>query len=75
MCLYLDSCVPFVPEPHDTTLKQCCLNIFRKFEQWPQAMQMALKLNDLQLIQVRVGSLDLQCVTVSVYVPYVCVLW
>jgi len=51
VCLYLTSCVPYVPEPHDTTLKKCCLGIFRKFEKWPQAMQMALKLNDPEIIE------------------------
>lgn len=51
VCLYLLSCVPFVPEPQDDDLKRCCLAIFRKFDQYPQAMQMALKLNDLSIIQ------------------------
>jgi len=50
VCLYLVSCVPYVPEPEDDQLKQTCLNIYRKFDQWPQAMQMALKLNNLELI-------------------------
>jgi len=51
VCLYLLSCVPFVPEPQDTELQHICLKLFRKFDQYPQAMQMALKLNDLELIQ------------------------
>lgn len=59
VCLYLQSCVPFVAEPTDTVLKQCCLSIFRKFDQWPQAMQMALKLNDLEIItEVFLGAKD-----------------
>jgi len=51
VCLYLLSCVPYVPEPEDDQLKQTCVRIYRKFEQYPQAMQMALKLNDLDLVQ------------------------
>jgi len=45
VCLYLQSCVPFVAEPEDTVLLQTCLSIFRKSEQWPQAMQVG----DVQL--------------------------
>eukprot|EP00040_Diaphanoeca_grandis_P034210 m.211071 g.211071 ORF g.211071 m.211071 type:complete len:905 (-) comp33103_c0_seq1:362-3076(-) len=51
VCLYLMSCIPFVPEPQDDALKRICLAIFKKFEQWPQAMQMALKLNEPEIIQ------------------------
>lgn len=51
VCLYLLSCVPFVPEPQDSNLKKVCLDIFLKFENFPQAMQMALKLNNMELIQ------------------------
>ena len=50
-CLYLQSCVPFVPEPEDSLLLRTCLGIFRQFERWPQAMQMALKLNDPETIR------------------------
>lgn len=51
VCLYLLSCVPFVAEPEDTQLLRTCLNIFRKFSRWPQAMQMALKLNEMDAIK------------------------
>eukprot|EP00041_Stephanoeca_diplocostata_P037281 m.1401556 g.1401556 ORF g.1401556 m.1401556 type:complete len:909 (+) comp25008_c0_seq5:69-2795(+) len=51
VCLYLLSCVPFVPEPQDSNLKKVCLDIFLKFDNYPQAMQMALKLNNMDLIQ------------------------
>lgn len=50
VCQYLLACVPFVPEPENETLMRTCLALFRKFEKWPQAMQMALKLNDLPSI-------------------------
>eukprot|EP00043_Microstomoeca_roanoka_P020805 m.254068 g.254068 ORF g.254068 m.254068 type:complete len:897 (+) comp17677_c0_seq1:221-2911(+) len=51
VCLYLLSCVPYVPEPYDAILMKTCLAIFEKFEKWPQAMQVALKLNDHELIK------------------------
>lgn len=51
VCLYLLSCVPFVAEPEDTQLLRVCLSIFRKFEKWPQAMQMALKLNEMDAVK------------------------
>lgn len=47
VCLYLQSCVPFVAEPEDGILLRTCLSIFRKFEQWPQAMQVSAMLFDL----------------------------
>ncbi|EGD76493.1 Psmd2 protein [Salpingoeca rosetta] len=51
VCLYLMSCVPYVPEPYDEILMKTCLGIFRKFSKWPQAMQVALKLNDMDIIK------------------------
>eukprot|EP00049_Salpingoeca_infusionum_P009476 m.159972 g.159972 ORF g.159972 m.159972 type:complete len:894 (-) comp14344_c0_seq1:1687-4368(-) len=50
VCLYLMSCVPFVAEPEDTQLLKTCLAIFRKFAKFPQAMQVALRLNDVDMI-------------------------
>eukprot|EP00050_Salpingoeca_kvevrii_P004135 m.243554 g.243554 ORF g.243554 m.243554 type:complete len:831 (-) comp10951_c0_seq1:89-2581(-) len=51
VCLYLLSCVPYVPDPENTNLLRRCLAIYRKFEHWPQALQMALKLNEHQTIK------------------------
>eukprot|EP00051_Salpingoeca_urceolata_P026738 m.478399 g.478399 ORF g.478399 m.478399 type:complete len:897 (-) comp21140_c0_seq1:156-2846(-) len=51
VCLYLLSCVPYVPEPDDANLLRTCLSIFRKFEQWPQSLLMALKLNEPELVR------------------------
>ena len=36
VCLYLTSCVPYVPDPENTTLLETALRIFRKFKQFPQ---------------------------------------
>merc|ERR1719499_2194998 len=51
VCLYLVSCVPYVPEPENTNLLKTALGIFRKFNQWPQAMRLALHLNDKALVE------------------------
>merc|ERR1719209_1906278 len=51
VCLYLVSCVPYVPEPENTNLLKTALSIFRKFNQFPQAMRLALQLNDRELVE------------------------
>lgn len=51
VCLYLVSCVPFVPDPENTNLMKTALSIFRKFSQFPQAMRLALQLNDKELVE------------------------
>lgn len=51
VCLYLTSCVSYVPEPEDSTLLKTALNIFRKFDHQPEAMKLAIQLNDIELIK------------------------
>ena len=51
VCLYLTSCVPYVPDPENTNLLKTALRIFRKFEQYPQALRLALQLNEPQLVR------------------------
>ncbi len=51
VCLYLTSCVPYVPDPENTILIETALRIFRKFKQYPQAMRLALQLNREELIK------------------------
>merc|ERR1712106_672115 len=51
VCLYLVSCVPYVPDPENTNLLKTALSIFRKFKQYPQAMRLALQLNDKDLVE------------------------
>jgi len=51
VCLYLVSCVPYVPDPENTNLLKTALSIFRKFKQFPQAMRLALQLNDKALVE------------------------
>ena len=51
VCLYLSSCVPYVPDPENINLLKTALSIFRKFNQWPQALRLALQINDHTLIE------------------------
>lgn len=51
VCLYLQSCVPYVPDPENYSLLRCALNLSRKFKQYTQAMRLALSLNDLEVIK------------------------
>lgn len=51
VCLYLSSCVKYVPEPEDSILLTTSLNIYRKFKHYSKALQLALQLNDLDLIR------------------------
>lgn len=41
----------YVPEPEDSTLLKTALNIFRKFDHQPEAMKLAIQLNDIDLIK------------------------
>ena len=41
----------YVPEPEDSTLLKTALNIFRKFDHQPEAMKLAIHLNDVELIK------------------------
>jgi len=51
VCLYLTSCVNYVPEPEDTELLKCALNIYLKFDCFPEAMTLAIQLNDMELVK------------------------
>jgi len=57
VCLYLTSCVPYVPDPENTNLLKTALSIFRKFDQFPHAIRLALQLNDPDLV----GAIFLEC--------------
>ncbi|KAL5255103.1 hypothetical protein ACHWQZ_G014515 [Mnemiopsis leidyi] len=51
VCLYLISCVPYVPEPEDKNLLKTALNLYYKFEVYPLALRCAVQLNDMDLVQ------------------------
>lgn len=45
------SCVSYVPEPENSALLRCALGIFRKFNRYPEALRLALMLNDVELVE------------------------
>lgn len=51
VCLYLISCVAYVPDPENTNLLRTALNIFRKFKCYPESLRLAMMLNDMALIR------------------------
>lgn len=51
VCLYLTNCVPYVADPENSTLLHAALKLYKKFNQYPQALRLAMQLNDLPLIE------------------------
>ncbi|CAG0919368.1 unnamed protein product [Notodromas monacha] len=51
VCLYLTSCVPYVPDPENVQLLRTALRVFGKFQQYPQALRVAMQLNDMDEIK------------------------
>ncbi len=51
------SCVKYVPEPEDSVLLNTALKIFRQFHCYPQALRLALMLNNQALVK----ELFLEC--------------
>ncbi|XP_067655757.1 26S proteasome non-ATPase regulatory subunit 2-like [Haliotis asinina] len=51
VCLYLTSCVPYVPDPENMVLLKTAVDLYRKFKQFPQALRSAMQLNDLKLVE------------------------
>ncbi|KAJ3113056.1 proteasome regulatory particle base subunit [Phlyctochytrium bullatum] len=51
ICLYIVSCVQFVAPPDDLAILKTAHAIYRKVEEYPQALLIAMKLNDLDLIK------------------------
>jgi 26S proteasome regulatory subunit N1 len=58
VCAYLSCCVPYVPDPENMKLLRTALNIFKKFKQWPQALRVAMQLNDCTLVETIVRDCD-----------------
>uniref|UniRef100_A0A0A1WV10 26S proteasome non-ATPase regulatory subunit 2 n=1 Tax=Zeugodacus cucurbitae TaxID=28588 RepID=A0A0A1WV10_ZEUCU len=50
VCLYLQSCYPYVPEPDNTIILETALQLARKFNEHTQALRLALMLNDMDKI-------------------------
>lgn len=51
VCAYMTSCVAYVPDPENSELLRTSLRIFRRFEQWPLALRVAMQLNDASLVE------------------------
>ncbi|KAK7098872.1 26S proteasome non-ATPase regulatory subunit 2-like [Littorina saxatilis] len=51
VCLYLTSCVPYVPDPENTALMKCAVDLYCKYKQFPQALRFAMQLNDMKLVE------------------------
>ncbi|XP_031849170.1 regulatory particle non-ATPase 1 [Nomia melanderi] len=62
VCLYLTSCVPYVADPENSTLLHAAAKLYRKFGQYPQAVRLAMQLNDLPLIE----DIFIKCTDLSV---------
>jgi 26S proteasome regulatory subunit N1 len=45
------SCVPYVPEPENTNLLKTAMGIYRKFNQYPDALACAISVNDMELVK------------------------
>jgi 26S proteasome regulatory subunit N1 len=43
--------VPYVPDPENTTLLKTALSIYRKFNQYAEAMFVAVQLGDIDLVK------------------------
>lgn len=48
---YLKSCVPYTPDPENTTLMRTALAIYLKFEKYCEAMFVGLQLNEDEIIE------------------------
>ncbi|KAL5006869.1 hypothetical protein ScPMuIL_015675 [Solemya velum] len=51
VCLYLTSCVPYVPHPENSILLRSAVDLYRKFDQYTQAIRFAMYLNDMKLVE------------------------
>lgn len=56
VCLYITSCVPYAAPPDDIDILKAAHSIYRKVEQLPQALQISIKLRDMDLIKQDMDS-------------------
>lgn len=50
-CLYLTSAARYLPEPDDTLVLEIAFKIYKKFEEYPNALQIALFLDNMQYVK------------------------
>lgn len=58
VCLYMVSCVPFLAPPDDLSFLNTAYTIYLSNNQWPQALTLAIKLDDADLIKQVFNSTD-----------------
>lgn len=51
VCLYLQSCYPYIPDPENNIILETALQLARKFKQYTQAMRLSLMLNDVEKVE------------------------
>lgn len=51
IALYLTSCAAYVPEPEDSMIYKVVFDIFKKVDRYPEALRIAIRLNDSALAQ------------------------
>jgi len=50
VCLYLTSCIPYVPEPENGYLLDAAMGVYKKFKKYPEAMRLAIQTNNIDII-------------------------
>jgi 26S proteasome regulatory subunit N1 len=70
VCLYLRSCVPYVPDPENTILLRTALSIYRRFDQYAEALFVAMQLNDMDIIK----EIFMTCTDSAVQKQLACIL-
>lgn len=51
VCSYLTSCSNYLPEPENTEILRVTMQIYRKMQQLPDALRLAIKLNEPAIIE------------------------
>eukprot|EP00960_Hanusia_phi_P025651 745798-Hanusia_phi.AAC.5 len=51
IALYLTSCASYVPEPEDSMIYNVVFQIYKKVNRFPEALRIAIRLNDAQLAE------------------------
>ncbi|KAJ1536393.1 proteasome regulatory particle base subunit [Nowakowskiella sp. JEL0078] len=51
VCLYIVSCVSYVAPPDDVSILKTAHSIYRSQNEWPNALQISIRLNDIELIK------------------------
>eukprot|EP00897_Mesotaenium_endlicherianum_P000523 jgi/Mesen1/10471/ME000083S09976 len=55
-CLYLTSCASYVPEPDDMLVLEIAHQIYMKVKDFPNALRVALRMNDAELVKQAFGA-------------------